>query len=54
METTTAPALQPPRRAGGLPRMQEAGLLIVVLLLGGVLAILGRPIFLRPHIPAPG
>src|SRR5256885_1209265 len=38
---TPAPA-QPPRpaRTGGLPRLQEAGLIVVILLLGAVLALM--------------
>src|SRR5262245_50762581 len=52
--TTASPAT---RRRAGLPRMQEAGLLIVILLLGAVLAIGGGKVtvggqvvnnFLRP------
>src|SRR4051812_48520739 len=49
MEATSATTLPlSDRSRSGIPWMQEAGLLIVVLGLGLVLAIFGRPIFLRP------
>jgi ribose/xylose/arabinose/galactoside ABC-type transport system permease subunit len=42
------PLFEPTYTERGHARMQEAGLLIVILILGAVLATLGRPIFLRP------
>ncbi len=44
----TQTMLTPQKFDGGFPRLQEAGLLIVVLVLGGLLAVMGRPLFLRP------
>src|SRR3954463_3805837 len=48
MDATSAePTLLSAKPRSGLPRLQEAGLLIVVLAIGAVLAVMGRPLFLR-------